>query len=69
MEGLVTGLHNMPSLSNQDAVDELRACLVFNKTLKEEGTKQTSTVRLLAVAGKGAEDLLPLVPSRICEEL
>ena len=59
----------MPSLSNQDAVDELRACLVFNKTLKEEGTKQTSTVRLLAVAGKGAEDLLPLVPSRICEEL
>ena len=59
----------MPSLSNQDAVDELRACLVFNKTLKEEGTKQTSTVRLLAVAGKGAEDLLPLAPSSICEEL
>ena len=59
----------MPSLSNQDAVDELRACLVFNKTLEEEGTQQTSTVRLLAVAGKGAKDLLPLAPSSICEEL
>ena len=59
----------MPSLSDQDAVDELRARLVFNKTLGEEGIQQTSTVRLLAVAGKGAEDLLPLVPSRICEEL
>ena len=59
----------MPSLSDQDAVDELRARLVFNKTLGEEGTQQTSTVRLLAAAGKGAKDLLPLAPSSICEEL
>ena len=69
MEGLLTGVHNITSLCDPDAVDELRKYLVFNKTLGEKGTQQTSTVRLLAVAGKGARNLLPLVPGRICEQL
>jgi len=69
VEGLLTGVHNITSLCDPDAVDELRKCLVFNKTLGEKGTQQTSTVRLLAVAGKGARNLLSLVPGSICEQL
>ena len=67
--GVVTGEHNITSVNDPDAVDELRECLTFNKTLQEAGIQQTSTVRLLARVGKGAADWLGRAPSRICEEI